>query len=110
MKKLILSIITAISLNALVISGVGYGESESESKKEAVSDLSNQISVEVKSEFKTITKTFGKDAFSKTNESFITLSSNLPIKGVQYKLQDQKNYIDFTNDTYCIPLPKADLK
>jgi len=70
-------------LNATTLTGTAYANLEKESKKEALSDLSNKISVNVKSDFQTITKSFGKD-YKKSNEKLIQLSSNLPIIGVDF--------------------------
>ena len=77
MKKILLSIVSLCLLNATTIVGVG------ENKKEAISDLSNQLSVNVKSEFKSYVKMINNEA-KKMKEKEIYLVSNLPIKGVRY--------------------------
>ncbi|MEA2017655.1 MAG: hypothetical protein U9N59_04335, partial [Campylobacterota bacterium] len=73
-----------ITLQATTITGTAYASIEKDSKKEALSDLSNKISVNVKSDFKTITKSFGKN-YEKSNEKLVHLSSNLPILGADFK-------------------------
>jgi hypothetical protein len=78
MKKSCIILTTAILLNATTIVGIG------EDKKEALSDLSNQLSVNVKSEFKSYAKVIGKQ-YKKIKEKEINLISNLPIKGVRYQ-------------------------
>jgi len=79
-----ISILATITLQATTISGTAYATLEKDSKKEALSDLSNQISVTVKSDFKTITKSLGK-AYEKSNEKLVQLSSNLPILGADFQ-------------------------
>lgn len=81
-KSIIVVICTNI-LHATIISGIGYGNLNEEAKKEALADLSNKISVDVKSNFKAITKSIEKE-YSKSNEKLITLSSNLPILGASF--------------------------
>lgn len=49
-----------------------------------MSDLSNKISVDVKSDFQSITKSLGK-AYEKSNEKLVQLSSNLPILGADFQ-------------------------
>lgn len=66
------------------ILGVGYSYSSDQAKKNSLADLSNNISVEVKSEFKTSKKKL-EDNYSKSNESLLELSSNLPLLGVDFK-------------------------
>lgn len=82
-KLLSLSMLTATSLYATTISGIGYASLESEAQKEALADLSNRISVNVKSDFQTITKALGSQ-YSKSNEKVINLSSDLPIVGAVF--------------------------
>ena len=83
-KLIILLLIFINSLNAITITGIGYGKNENESLKEALADLSNKISVTVKSNFKTIIET-DNDEFKKFHKKTIFLYSNLPIKGVNYQ-------------------------
>jgi len=83
-KLILLSIITITTINATTISGIGYADLGNEAKKEALADLSNKISVNVKSNFKTITKAMGKK-YTKSNEKLVQLSSNLPILGASFE-------------------------
>lgn len=83
-QKILLSGLTALTLNATTITGTAYADLEKDSKKEALADLSNKISVDVKSDFKTLTKTFGQN-YEKSNEKLVHLSSNLPILGVNFE-------------------------
>jgi len=87
LKLLSLTWLSTTLLNATTIIGVGYGINENDSLKESLADLSNKVSVTVKSEFKTITKAMGKE-YNKDNIKTTTLSSNLPIKGARYKKLD----------------------
>jgi hypothetical protein len=82
-KKIILSIITAISLNAVTISGIGYGDNQIEKKKNALSDLSNSISIQVNSNLKTITKKIGT-TYKKDIIKVVQLKSSLPIKSAKF--------------------------
>lgn len=84
MKKIILIIISLIGLNATTIIGQGYGDNEKESLKDALSDLSNRISVNVKSDLKTFTNTVNKK-YKKSISQIVHLSSSLPIKGAEFK-------------------------
>ena len=53
MRRRLLTLLLVASLSqATTITGVGYGENNIESEKDALSDLSNNISVEVRSSFK----------------------------------------------------------
>lgn len=83
-KLTFIVLLTNTILNATTITGTAYASIEKDSKKEALSDLSNKISVTVKSNFKTITKSFGKN-YEKSNEKLVQLSSNLPILGADFK-------------------------
>jgi len=82
-NKILLIILTAITLNSTIIVGTGYANLSSEAKQEALGDLSNKISVDVKSDFRMITKSFGKE-YTKSNAKLLQLSSNLPILGVSF--------------------------
>ena len=85
MKKLLTTLLFLSSLvQSATITGIGYADIEKEAKKESLADLSNKISVDVKSDFKTITKALGDD-YQKLNEKLIELSSNLPLKGIEFK-------------------------
>ena len=82
--KLPLLILTTITtLNATEITSQGYANNKTDSKKEALSTLSNKISVDVKSDFKTYTSVLDKD-YKKDTKKLIHLSSNLPLKGVVF--------------------------
>jgi len=88
MKKLItILLFLSISIEAITITGIGYGLNKKESKKEALSDLSNKISVEVRSRFISKTIILDKD-YQKQKEKSIELSSNLPIKGIDISYID----------------------
>ena len=76
MKKLLLFITLLLQANTIV--------GEGETKKEALSDLSNQLSVNIKSEFKSYVKIIGNN-YKKAKEKKIYLISNLPLKGVKYQ-------------------------
>jgi len=91
-NTLIIGMITS-NLLATTITGVGYAVSESEAKKEALSDLSNNISVNVKSDFQTIIKTSNKRNYNKLNKRFINLSSNLPILGASFDKVIEKDMV-----------------
>ena len=98
MKKLKLTIITTIMatvLNAVTITGVGYGSNEQDSLKESLADLSNRISVNVKSDFKTYTMVLNEQ-YSKNREKLINLSSDLPIKGAIFKKLNGRRVVKTT--------------
>ena len=92
MKVIVLSVFFVLNLFALTIAGIGYGNYEKESKQEALGDLSNKISVDVKSEYKTIVKDLGKE-FEKLNEKTTKLSSNLPLKGVDLDVESEDGMV-----------------
>jgi len=111
-KLLILNITIISILNATTITGIGYADLEPEAKKEALSDLSNKISVDVKSDFITITKTLGKE-YEKSNEKIVELSSNLPILGVQFEELVGKRLVKSTaiiNSKNTLSLYEIELK
>ena len=84
---LIIYMFVITSLNAVTITGQGYGINEQESLEESLSDLSNKISVQVKSNFKSYIVT--DDAtYNKRKEKLIELSSSLPIKNVNITVMD----------------------
>ena len=82
LKMLLLLLFTSI-VRAVTITGVGYGDSEDNSLKDSLSDLSNRISVEVKSDFTSYITVAGKE-FTKHEEDSVNLSSSLPIKGATF--------------------------
>jgi len=75
---------SSIALNAITLTAQGYGNNEKESNKEALSSLSGQISVDVKSDFKTYTSVIAGD-FKKSKEKLVQISSSLPIKGATFQ-------------------------
>ena len=86
MKKLSLILLVQLltsSLYGVTITGQGYADLEKDSLKEALSDLSNRISVNVKSDFKTYTKVIDKD-YKQSKEKLVEISSSLPIKGALF--------------------------
>jgi hypothetical protein len=83
--KILLSIALTATLSATTITGIGYAPTQKDAKKEALADLSNKISVDVKSVFKTITKSMGQE-YSKEKENSINISSNLPLKGIEFDI------------------------
>jgi len=87
--------IVFINLYALSIEGNGISPIEKKAKKEALEDLSNNISVEVKSEFISQTKVTNK-SYKKVQESLLHLSSHLPIKGVTYHIQKENDLFKVT--------------
>ena len=82
-NTILISLLTTSLLYSSTITGVGFGDQTKEAKKEALADLSNKISVDVKSHFKTITQSSSNN-YDKKNINIIDISSNLPLKGVQY--------------------------
>lgn len=80
-KFLIIFILFMSTLQAITITGIGYGENQKASLKESFANLSNKISTNVKSDFKTFTKSIDGN-IEERHERIIQLSSNLPIKNV----------------------------
>ena len=111
-KHIALFALTTALLSATTIQGIGYASIPSEAKKEALGDLSSKISVDVKSDFTTITKTLG-DEYSKSREKLVSLSSNLPILGVSFDELVGDTLVKSTatiNSTTAIELYKMELK
>lgn len=92
LKLLGLILSTTLTLNAVTITAQGYGNSERESQKEALSSLSGQISVDVKSDYQTYTSLVGSN-YTKNKQKLIQLSSALPIKGVSFNSAVQNDMI-----------------
>jgi hypothetical protein len=91
MKKIkigFVALLISTVANAIIITSSGYGINETESSKEALNELSHQISVNVKSNFTSYSSVLGKN-HNKNIEKLISLSSNLPIKGVEYKFFEE---------------------
>jgi len=82
-KKTVLFLIIALSLYSVTISGVGIADTKKEAKKEALGDLSSNISAKVKSKFISQKEVFGKSIVV-NRKNFISIGSNLPIKGVKF--------------------------
>jgi esterase/lipase superfamily enzyme len=83
---------TSLVLNAVTITAQGYANNEKDSQKEALSSLSGQISVDVKSDYQTYTSVVGGD-YQKNKQKLIQLSSSLPIKGASFNSQLQDDII-----------------
>jgi len=92
MKKLIILSLLLSNITAKTITGEGSGTNQEEAKKDALADLSNSISVDVKSEFKSIDKILG-DKYAKQKEKRIDLVSNLPIIGVKFNTKENPQEI-----------------
>ena len=93
--KILLSLLFASIAQAVTITGVGYGESEEKSLQDSLSDLSNRISVEVKSDIKSYVSTTGKK-FKKHEEDTVSLSSSLPIKGATFSNVEEPTFSQTT--------------
>lgn len=70
------------------ITGEGFGATRKEAKEESLADLTQNIQVEVKSEFSSI-KTVKTRSFEETRNKVINLKSDLPILGVTYNLREE---------------------
>ena len=81
--KILLPLLFASITQAVTITGVGYGESKKKSLQDSLSDLSNRISVDVKSDMKSYITSTGKK-FTKHVEDKVSLFSSLPIKGATF--------------------------
>jgi len=84
---LIVFIICCHNVYAGQISGFGFGESATDAKKEAIADLSQQIQVEVKSEFSSIIRVASEDV-DEFKEKAINLKSDLPMLGIKYDVNN----------------------
>ncbi len=82
-KILILSTIIVAQLSAITFTGIGYGNTKDELKKNALSDLSQNISTQVQSNFKTITSKLDGE-YSKDITNVVELKSSLPIKAAKF--------------------------
>ena len=101
-KKAIIFLLLLVSYSfATTIKGIGYGDNKEERLKNAVSDLSEEISVEVKSIYISHAQVDGKK-YKKHQEEIVNLSSCLPIKGVKYFI--------YPNNTTAILNSKYSLK
>ncbi len=84
LKLALVSLVTVTTLSAITITGHGTGNNEQDSLKESLSDLSNRISVNIKSDFKTYTTVLNNE-YSRNKEKMLSLSSSLPIKGAVFE-------------------------
>jgi hypothetical protein len=75
---------TVYQSEAKTIIGKGFGITREEAKKEALSDLSSAIQVEVQSSFESMVKEVNRKVEEFT-QNVITLKSELPILGAEYK-------------------------
>jgi hypothetical protein len=82
--------VTAIFLSAVTIEGVGISKNKNDSLKSSLSDLTNKISVNVKSDFKSYTNVLDGD-YKKNREQLISISSNLPIIGAVFRVSPDNN-------------------
>lgn len=95
LKILLTTSMLTSSIYATTLTGVGYGNTSSEAKKESLNDLSHTIQAEVKSSFTAITKVRGKE-FEKSKERFISVSSDLPLLGVEFDELGSNKFIKST--------------
>lgn len=79
-------------LNGIEITGEGIASYKLESKKNALADLSNRISVEVKSDFKTFTSVIADD-YKSSKEKLVQISSNLPIISADFSYFEENGFI-----------------
>lgn len=84
----ILGFVTALSLNAVTIRSVGYGDFQEEAINNALTNLSSQISSEVTSEFKSITNDFGFEV-EKNKQKVVKVKSELPILGASFEYKKE---------------------
>jgi hypothetical protein len=90
---LVASFIVAFAVihsEAKTIIGKGFGITREEAKKEALSDLSSSIQVEVQSSFESMVKEVNRKVEEFTR-NVITLKSELPILGAEYKFSKTRD-------------------
>ncbi|MDY0116606.1 MAG: hypothetical protein RBR59_03390 [Sulfurimonadaceae bacterium] len=88
MQRLLFTLLlTASTLFGVSIEGYGYEENQVESKKLALDDLSNNISVYVKSDYSSFVDESDKE-FSKKIVSLINIKSELPIIGASFSYNE----------------------
>jgi archaellum component FlaC len=110
MKKIIIWGLLSLLLNAyyIPVTLVGQGNGETEkAKKEALSDLSNQVSVNVKSEFKEFQKAI-ENEYKNYKQNLIKTSSNLPLKSVRFKYENGDT-LAILNSTLALNVYKNEL-
>jgi septal ring factor EnvC (AmiA/AmiB activator) len=111
-KFIFSALLISAVLNAVEITGIGYGDTQKESLKNALSSLSNRISVVVKSEFETKASKIS-DKFKKDTKQKISLTSNLPIKGAKFSVLNGPRLAKTTaiiNTKYSLPSYESELK
>lgn len=96
---------------ARTISGTGFGPTLDDAKKEALAELSQNIRVEVKSEFTSVQTQTNKSLDEMKTKS-LNLKSDLPILGAKYTLpisSDDGVMVDATLDASAKPLYDKEL-
>jgi hypothetical protein len=83
MKVWISLVFSSLLLWGVSFQGTGIGVTEKEAKKSALSDLSNNISVTVKSKTKALTQVVD-GAYQKQSQKLVELSTTLPIKSAYF--------------------------
>ena len=110
MKKVIFLLCITTILNAKVITGMGYSSNEIEARNFALSDISNQISTEVLSEFNTISKSFNGELKS-IKENIVKTKSELPIIGASFIYKRDQDIVEAVLDSQkVLPLYEENLK
>ena len=115
MKKLIFVFIVLFLCGnvclANEITGKGYGKTEDNAKKEALADLSQNIYVEVNSEFSSI-ETVVNDAFEELKNRVINLKSDLPVLGATYEVMTLREefFVEAGLSYNSVVLYEAELK
>jgi len=104
MKKILLSLsilmLCTSPLQARTFFGQGVAPSSDEAKKEALADLSQNLHVEVVSEFTSVVTQSGSQA-NALKTKHIDISSRLPLLGVQMTVQPDKT--DYKADARLTP-------
>jgi hypothetical protein len=109
MKKILLLGLSTFILNAYVpvtITGKATGDGE-KVKKEALSDLSNQISVEVKSSYKQLSLAIA-NSYKNSQKKLIELKSELPLKSVRFVYEDGETMAVLTSQ-YALKIYEDEL-
>ncbi|MBL0708166.1 MAG: LPP20 family lipoprotein [Sulfurimonas sp.] len=87
-RKIIASVVIASQLTAVTFSGVGYGNTKDELKKNALSDLSQNISTTVHSNFTSISNVLN-DKYDEKIVNIVELKSSLPIKSAHFSMDTE---------------------
>ena len=109
MKKILFLGLSIFLLNATVpvtITGKAEGVGE-KPKKEALSDLSNQISVEVSSDYTQIAQKL-RNSYKDSKKSVIEVKSELPLKSVRFVYEDGST-LAVLNSTLALKVYKEEL-